>query len=307
MTVSGEAFPVSAGTRVLITGGSGFIGAHLCRRLIAQGHEVHATSRGGHARCGAGPIWWRADLANIDDAERIFASVKPAIVYHLAGMTGASPDLHLVLPTYHSLATSTVNVLTQATQQGCRRIVLAGSLNEPVASGAPIPGSPYAAAKWIGSSYGRMFHSLYGAPVVNLRPFMTFGPGQDPGKLVPSVILSLLAGVSPRLTSGSVRGDWVFIHDVVDAFVAAASCPGIEGQTLDLGTGALNSIRSIVETAAKIMDSATPLLFGAIPDRPIEQVIAADTGPATERLGWRATTSLEDGLRATAIWYAANR
>jgi nucleoside-diphosphate-sugar epimerase len=308
MTPSGANFEVCAGARVLVTGGTGFIGAHLCKRLGALGLEVHATSRQDRARRSGEPIWWRANLADIGDARRIIAAVKPACVYHLAGMTGASPDLNLVLPTYHSLATSTINVLVHATELGCRRIVLAGSLNEPTGGfGSPVPGSPYAAAKWTGSAYGRMFHALYGAPVVNLRPFMTYGPGQDRAKLVPSVILSLLAGSPPRLTSAGVRGDWVFIDDVVDAFVAAAGCPDIEGHTFDLGTGALTSSRAVIEMIARVMKSETPLLFGAIPDRPFEQEVAADTAAAAERLGWRATTSLESGLRTTVDWYKANR
>ena len=75
---------------------------------------------------------------------------------------------------------------------------------------------------------------------------------------------------------------------------------------LDLGTGSLTSIRALVETLLEVMGSKIAPLFGAIPDRPLEQEIAADTAPAVERLGWRATTSLEDGLRETAAWYSAN-
>jgi nucleoside-diphosphate-sugar epimerase len=195
----------------------------------------------------------------------------------------------------------------QASELGCRRVILAGSLNEPVArSEAPIPGSPYAAAKWIGSTYGRMFHALYDTPVVNLRTFMAYGPAQARSKLIPSVVLSLLRGEAPRLSSGRVRGDWIFIDDVVDAFVIAAAAPDIEGLTLDLGTGSLTSIHALVEKLLEVMGSEIVPLYGAIPDRPLEQEIAADTGSAVERLGWRATTSLEDGLRQTAAWYSGN-
>ena len=297
----------SPGTRLLVTGAAGFIGCHVCRRLSAYDLQLHATSRRDAPRHAGGPTWWQADMADLAAATRIFSAVKPDIVVHLAGMTGGRIDRDLVLPAYHSLATSTANVLVLASEHGCRRVVLFGSLNEPVPSReAPIPTSPYAAAKWISSTYGRMFHALYGTPVVNLRPFMTYGPGQARDKLIPAVTLSLLDGKRPRLASGRVRGDWVYIDDVVDAFIIAVATPGIEGLTFDLGTGSLTSQRALVDRLLAIMGTHIVPEFGAIPDRPREQEIVADTAPALERLGWRATTSLEDGLRKTAAWYRAN-
>ena len=232
---------IASGTRILVTGAAGFIGQHVCRRLSALGLELHATSRSQRPRRAGEPIWWQADLADLDAARRIFSAARPDIVVHLAGMTGARVDRNLVLPAFHSLATTTVNVLMLVSEHECRRVILFGSLNEPIPSlEAATPTSPYAAAKWIGSAYGRMFHALYATPVVNLRPFMTYGPGQARDKLIPYLALALLRGERPRLSSGRVRGDWIYIDDVVDAFVAAAAAPGIEGQTLDIGTGTLN-------------------------------------------------------------------
>jgi nucleoside-diphosphate-sugar epimerase len=295
---------IASGTRVLVTGAAGFIGQHVCRRLSALGLELHATSRAQRPRRAGEPIWWQADMADLDAARRIFSVAKPDIVVHLAGMTGARVDRDLVLPAFHSLATTTVNVLMLVSEHQCRRVILFGSLNEPIPSlEAPTPTSPYAAAKWIGSAYGRMFHALYATPVVNLRPFMAYGPGQARDKLIPYVALALLKGESPRLSSGRVRGDWIYIDDVVDAFVAAAAAPGIDGQTFDVGTGTLTAQRTVVETLIAVMGSQIAPQFGAIADRPREQEVVADTTPAFERLGWRATTSLEDGLRKTAAWY----
>jgi nucleoside-diphosphate-sugar epimerase len=205
------------------------------------------------------------------------------------------------------LATSTANLLVLASEQGCQRVILVGSFNEPIPGPQALtPDSPYAAAKWIGSAYGRMFHLLYGTPVVTLRPFMAYGPAQARSKLVPCVILSLLQGESPSLSSGRVRGDWIYIEDVVDAFVIAAAIPGIEGQTFDLGTGRLTSMRTLIEKLVEVMGVSIVPRFGAIPDRLHEEEIVAETTPAAERLGWRVTTSLDEGLRRTAAWYKAN-
>jgi nucleoside-diphosphate-sugar epimerase len=295
---------IPPGSKILVTGGTGFIGWQLCRRLCDTGLDVHATSRRALPRVAGQPVWWQVDTADLEAARRVFAEVKPDIVIHLAGQTGAQPDRNLVVPSFHSLAMSTVNVLSCAGDFGCRRVILVASLTEPSPSAtAPIPGSPYAAAKWVGSTYGRMFHALYGTPVVILRPFMAYGPGQARTKLVPSAALSLINGEAPRVSSGAMRGDWVYIADVIDAFVAAIAVPGIEGRSVDLGTGKLTSIRELIETLVRTSESGVVPQFGAVADRPHEQETAADPLPAETYLGWRATTSLADGLSATMAWY----
>lgn len=245
-------------------------------------------------------------MADLEDARRIFAAVRPDIVFHLSGSVGASPDLELVVPTYHSLLTSTVNVLLAATECSCSRIVLTGSLTEPAFGRAePTPQSPYAAAKWAASGYGRMFQTLYRTPLVILRPFMVYGPAQAPSKLIPSLALSLLRGEAPKLASGKTKADWVYIADVIDGFMRAASTPGIEGRTIDLGSGRLISIRGIVRRLVEVIGSHTEPLFGVLSDRPGENEIAADTAVALRLLKWKATTPLETGLRQTVEWYRA--
>ncbi|MEP6935989.1 MAG: SDR family NAD(P)-dependent oxidoreductase, partial [Nitrospirota bacterium] len=145
--------------KVLVTGGSGFLGSHLCRRLVELGAEVHATSRATRAEQKSGFRWWQTDLADMTAARDLLATIKPDVIYHLAGFVGASPARELVAPTFHSLLLSTVNLLTAVTEIGCRRLILIGSLTEPEATKAEAtPVSPYAAAKWAASGYGRMFH-----------------------------------------------------------------------------------------------------------------------------------------------------
>jgi nucleoside-diphosphate-sugar epimerase len=290
--------------KVLVTGASGFIGQHLCRRLCCEGHRVHATSRRRHGTDAAGPRWHQADLADLAEARLIFATVKPDVVFHLAGEVGASPDFSLVLPTFHSLLASTINLLVASMEEDCGRIVLTGSLTEPLPGDRiAVPQSPYAAAKWAGAGYGRMYHDLFDAPVVILRPFMAYGPGQAAAKLIPSVSLALLLGKRPKVSSGTVGADWVYIDDVVEGFVAAATAPGIEGETIDLGTGSLVPMRNVVERIVDIVGSDIKPDFGALPDRPNENTVAADTAAAAKYLGWRAQTSLDDGLRQTVEWY----
>jgi nucleoside-diphosphate-sugar epimerase len=293
--------------KILITGGSGFIGRHICQRLCDEGAEVHATSRQAQVRVKGGPVWWQADVADMAQARRIFTAVKPHIVFHFVGCVSASPDFELVLPTYHSLLTSTVNVLLMAAQSGCARIILPGSFTEPApGKDDPIPGSPYAAAKWASSTYGRMFHMLYKTPAVIVRPFMTYGPAQAPTKLIPSVTLALLRGEVPKVSSGKTKADWVYITDVIDGLLRAATIPAIEGRTIDLGTGSLVSVRDVVIRLVQLAQTDIDVLFGALPDRPAENEVRANTAIASELLGWTASTSLQSGLRQTFDWFRAH-
>ena len=150
-----------------------------------------------------------------------------------------------------------------------------------------------------------MFHSLYQTPVVILRPFMTYGPGQATSKLIPSVTLSLLRGEPPKLSSGRLKADWVYIADVIEGFLLAATASKIDGRTIELGSGTLVSIRDIVRQLIAATDTKIKPLFGALPDRPGEQERAANTATASELLGWRATTALNNGLRQTVNWFRA--
>ena len=165
--------------------------------------------------------------------------------------------------------------------------------------------SPYAAAKWASTVYARLFHELYDLPVVVLRVFMVYGPGQrELEKLIPYTILTLLRGEQPRFTSGAREIDWVYVDDVAAAFVAAAFADGIDGEAFDIGSGRLNSVREVVERLRDLVAPQIAPMFGALEDRPLEQMRAAATEAASTRLGWRATTDLDEGLARTVEWFA---
>jgi len=213
-----------------------------------------------------------------------------------------SRELDLVLPSLQGELVPMVNVMTAVARRGAVRLVLAASLEEPVTAPA-VPSSPYAAAKWAGTGFARMFHRLYGTAVVITRPFMTYGPGQRTDKLVPYVIQSLLRGEAPKLSSGHRLVDWIYVDDLVRGLLLAGDRPGIEGEELDLGSGQLVSVRQVVEQLVRATGSTVAVKFGAVPDRPFEVERRADTATTRTRLGWQAEISLEDGLQRTVDWY----
>lgn len=290
---------------MFVTGAGGFIGVHLCRALLDYGAEVHGISRKKQVGSGDDIRWWRGDLADTSSIRKLVATIKPDIIFHLASHVAGSRDLRLVWPTFESNLVSTVNLLTIASEIGCQRIVLAGSLEEPESDrGETVPCSPYAAAKEASSSYARMFHALYQTPVVMTRIFMVYGPGQqDVSKLIPYVTLSLLNKRPPKLGSGQRQIDWIYVQDVVDGLITAAQKPNIEGRTLDLGSGTLVSIRTIVQQLADRIDSQVELLWGAIPERPMEQTRVANIKKTYDSTGWKPRTPLMIGLQRTVDWY----
>ncbi len=294
-----------SGSTVLVTGASGFIGAHLCRRLLNCGAEVHAVSRTMRRSDSQQLRWWRVDLRDISAVRQIMRTVEPQIVFHLASYVVGARQLDAVLPTFYDNLASTVHLLTAAAESRCERIVLANSQEEPQnVDDTAFPRSPYAAAKWACSIYGRMFYQLFQTAVVMPRIFMTYGPDQkDVQKLVPSVILDLLEGRATRLGSGRRRADWIYVDDVVEALLRAGVVPGIEGCTFDLGSGSLVSVREIVEQIVEIVGSSIEPEFNVLPDRPFEQERPGDTSFLADKLGYRPNTSLRLGLEATVAWY----
>lgn len=290
-----------SGTRVLLTGATGFIGSHLARRLRALGAQVHVVSRRPPED---GRLWHAADLADTEATNRLVRSTCPDVVYHLASAVTGVRDVKAVLPTLSGNLAGAVNLMTAVTGTGAK-VVLAGSVEEPRA-GDTVPQSPYAAAKWAATGYARMFHELWNVPVSVLRVAMVYGPAQpDTTKLLPYVIRSLLRYEPPLLSSGRRQVDWVYVDDVVDAFISAGETDGAAGRVLDIGSGVLTSIRDIIMRVAGIVGSPVRPRFGALSDRPLDRELMAEPELADRLLGWRATTGLDTGLRRTVEWYAA--
>ena len=293
--------------RLLVTGASGFIGVRLCEEAAGRGAVVHGVSRRPAPDALPAVRWERADLTEEAAARALVRRVQPDVVLHLASGVSGNRGADLVLPMLRANLVAAVNVMLAACEVGCGRVVLAGSMEEPdLGDAEAVPQSPYAAAKWATLTYARMFRALYELPVVHLRIFMVYGPGQrDLGKLVPYVTTSLLRGETPELSSGDREIDWIYVDDVVDAFLAAAVAPGGEGASLDIGSGELVSVHTLVAHLRRLVGGEVQPRFGALPDRRLERVRVADPAGAATAIGWRHRTSLQEGLARTVEFYRA--
>lgn len=292
-----------SGEKVLVAGARGFIGSHLCEKLLHAGAEVHAVSRTSNEDLSKQLRWWAGPVDDLSFIKKIISQIKPEYIFHLSGFVSGLREMNYVLEAYHSILTSTINVLTAATEEGCKKIILAGSLEEPDENNS-IPSSPYAAAKWACRGYAEMFRMLYGTPVVNPRIFMVYGPGQrEKRKLIPYVTLSLLNNEAPKLSSGQRAIDWIYIDDVVDGLVMLAKNDDIPDGSIDIGTGNKTTVKEIVEKLVDITGAEVKPVFGDLKDRPMERVTAADMQSTYEKTDWKPVVSINEGLVRTVDWY----
>jgi len=287
--------PHTPARRYLVTGGRGFIGRHLLARLAAQGAEVHATTRSATPPADPHVRWWRVDLADAVATEELVTRLRPDVVVHLAARADGTRRLDAVVPILTDTLLSTVSVLAAAARLPECKVVLAGSVED--GGHQPDVHSPYAASKAAAATYATLFHGLWQLDVTVLRLAMVYGP-DDPNahRLIPSVVAAFADGRRPAVSSGTRRIDWVYVEDVVDAFLAAADGePGV----FDIGSGTLVSIRATVRLVAAAMGTAIAPAFGVVGDRPLERELRADPEPARASLGWRPTVGLAEGIART--------
>jgi nucleoside-diphosphate-sugar epimerase len=305
-----------AGKRVLVTGATGFIGSHLARRLVVHGAEVAVFMRASSDPCLLADVLdrvavYEVDICDQDSVSTAMAQICPDVVFHLAAIGMSEPFVSPPVAVRVNVQ-GTLHLLEAAHQCGVRRFVHSGTAyeygdtaNDDATNREVLdPVNTYAASKAAARAFVRLYSRVYGLSTVNLRLFAVYGPGQPPKTLISSAVCAALEGRDFPMTPGEQMRDFVFVGDVVESYLRAAVTPGIEGVSIDLGTGRACKISQVVMLLFEMVGSSGRPLVGALPYRPSETMKqVADIRVARDLLGWQATTSLEDGLRQTIEWY----
>ena len=292
--------------RVLVTGATGFIGQHIPPLLRARGYETHVTARGGLPET-PGITAHGVDLLRQDEAQRLVKDLRPAIIIHTAwyvahGRFWTAPENADWLEASTALA-------AYAAEAGTRRFVGIGTCAEyateagddayPWPETRPIaPATPYGEAKaTLARRLKEMAEARARFSFAWARLFHLFGPGENPARLVPSIMLALREGREAQCASGRPVRDFISTQNAAAA-IAALATSDVTGP-VNIGSGAPISIAAMARLIAEIAGRPYLLRLGALPDRPNEPpYMVAHTGRLRREVGFTAPVSLAAELRA---------
>ena len=299
----------------LVTGGAGFIGSHIAARLLARGDRVRildnlSTGNPANIELLGGQVEFiNGDIRNPEDLRRAAGGVET--IFHHAAEPSVPRSLADPLNTYGVNVTGTLNVLLAARDAGCRRVVFASS--SAVYGDSPempkheqmMPAllSPYASSKLAGEGLCQVFTRSMGVEAVALRYFNVFGPRQDPNSAYAAVIPRFLAtmsmGAQPTIFGdGEQSRDFIYIDNVVDANLKAASIPGIGGRVYNIASGKSVTLNGMLQELAAMIGVQSESRFEQERPGDIRHSLA-DVSAARSDLGFEVTVPFLEGLRRT--------
>lgn len=303
----------------LVTGGAGFVGANLCRRLAGMGEEVHLLVKSTSNMFRLDDIRDKlhlhiSDLRNAQDVENAIRDIRPTIIYHLATRgaysTQSDGDNILLVNVF-----GTWNLLTACQKHGYELFVNTGSSSEYGRKMFAMretdvlePDSYYAVAKCAQSLLARHCSMVSDLPIVSLRLFSVYGPYEEPSRLIPRLMMAALFGEHIKMVNPNTARDFVYVDDVVDVYQDIEHLKKFRGEILNVGTGMQSSLANLVDDTESVLGHKIPSLhWGEMPSRTWDSdVWVADITRLRRLTGSYPRTTLKEGLRRCLDWFKNN-
>ena len=313
------------GVRALVLGASGFIGRWVARRLTEARARVTVAVRRPEEFAGVARQWTIAadviafDALTDDSVSRAVSAAAPDVVFNLAGygVDRGETDPGLMSRINDVLVRQVAEVLAGSTPTAAwrgRRLVHAGSALEyglvegtAIEDGPANPHTDYGRTKLAGTASLRAVAESTGLESLTARLFTVFGPGEHPGRLLPTLRQAASRGSATTLSSGLQRRDFAYVEDVAEGILRLGLSAGAPGEIVNLATGRMTSVRTFAETAAIVLELPPDrLMFGTEPIRADEmRITGVDVSRLKERTGWTPDPDLERGIRRALLFESA--
>lgn len=305
--------------RVLITGATGFIGANLAYRLTKLGCKLNLTVRRKSNLWRIKDILPKVnlhyvDLTDKDEVEKIISKINPKVIYHCATYGGYpfQADLDKIIGTN---IIDTLNLLNACLKVKFDCFINTGSSSEYGIKKHPMkesdllePINSYGVSKASATLFCQATAKRDNLPIVTLRLFSPYGYYEEKKRLIPTVVISCLNRINPKLSSPNSARDFVFIDDVIDAYIKITkNIKKVKGKIINISSGRQHSVKEIVEKIIKLTDSKVSPEWNILKNPRIEpEIWQADINKARNLLGWLPKYNLEQGLKKTIEWFRNN-
>ena len=313
------------GRKVLVTGAGGFIGSHLCERLLHEGANVRAFVRynsrndPGLLRCIDRLLFSSLDIqvGDLRDPDAVQRAAQGTdVVFHLGALIGIPYSYRNPREVVDVNIMGTLNVLEAARQHDVHRVmhtstseVYGTAQMDRIHEGHPVHGqSPYSASKIGADKLVESYVRSFGVRAVTVRPFNTYGPRQSRRALIPTIVSQALQGATVKMGSLTTIRDFTYVSDTITGMMAAASADNVIGEEFNLGADAEISSGEVVRIVGAMLNRELKIEVEHDRMRPAAsevQRLRSDNSKAAARLGWRPTVSFEEGLRKVIAWFVA--
>lgn len=304
--------------RILITGAVGFIGSHLTQRLIEEGFKVGIIKRKNSNTQRIKNLLdkievYDADIVNANEVFKAVSYFRPDVIFHLATYYALKHKPEEVPLMVSTNTLGTINLLEVSKELGVNLFVNTSSCfvykeskNKLKENSCLKPLNLYALTKLQAEQSCSFYAEEYGLKIVTLRIFPPYGPWDHERRLVPYVIKKFLDGRGPKMTTGSQKWDFIYVGDIVDAYLKILSSPTLpqKHEIFNIGTENPISVKKVVLKIGNIINTKLKPEWGAIPHRKNELWFnCADVSKVKKVLSWEPKINIDKGLRLTVSWY----